>query len=185
MTKRTFCTLLMSAGLVGSIIAGSATAVLAADKAIKIGACCRCPGPAPISARRTSRCRARARTAQQGRSQWIQIRGSVRGFGVQPAAGDASGQTAHRPVQARCRDRRRMLGRDACRHAADGAGQGSASQCRLLRDQDHRARQSLDVPHHAERSDAGRRYRDQCVQPPQCAHGGAAAREHQCRHRQC
>ena len=34
-------------------------------------------------------------------------------------------------------------------------------QCRLLRDQDHRARQSLDLPHHAERGDAGRRHRDQ------------------------
>lgn len=45
MTKRTFLTLLMSAGLVGSIFAGSATAVLAADKVIKIGALFPMSGP--------------------------------------------------------------------------------------------------------------------------------------------
>lgn len=45
MTKRTFRTLLMSAGLVGSIFAGSATAVLAADKAIKIGGLFPMSGP--------------------------------------------------------------------------------------------------------------------------------------------
>ena len=45
MTKRTFCTLLMSAGLVGSIFAGSATTVLAADKAIKIGGLFPMSGP--------------------------------------------------------------------------------------------------------------------------------------------
>ena len=45
MTKRTFRTLLMSAGLVGSIFVGSATAVLAADKAIKIGALFPMSGP--------------------------------------------------------------------------------------------------------------------------------------------
>jgi branched-chain amino acid transport system substrate-binding protein len=45
MTKRTFCTLLMSAGLVGGILAGSATAALAADKTIKIGALFPISGP--------------------------------------------------------------------------------------------------------------------------------------------
>jgi branched-chain amino acid transport system substrate-binding protein len=45
MTKRTFRTLLMSAGLVGSIFAGSATAVLAVDKAIKIGGLFPISGP--------------------------------------------------------------------------------------------------------------------------------------------
>ena len=45
MTKRTFRTLLMSAGLVGSIFAGSATAVLAADKVIKIGGLFPMSGP--------------------------------------------------------------------------------------------------------------------------------------------
>jgi branched-chain amino acid transport system substrate-binding protein len=45
MTKRTFCTLLMSAGLVGGILAGSATAVLAADKTIKIGGLFPMSGP--------------------------------------------------------------------------------------------------------------------------------------------
>jgi branched-chain amino acid transport system substrate-binding protein len=45
MTKWTFRTLLMSAGLVGSIFAGSATAVLAADKAIKIGGLLPMSGP--------------------------------------------------------------------------------------------------------------------------------------------
>ena len=38
MTKRTFCTLLMSAGLIGGILAGSATPLLAADKKIKSAA---------------------------------------------------------------------------------------------------------------------------------------------------
>jgi branched-chain amino acid transport system substrate-binding protein len=45
MTKWTFRTLLMSAGLVGSIFAGSATAVLAADEAIKIGGLLPMSGP--------------------------------------------------------------------------------------------------------------------------------------------
>ncbi len=45
MTKRTFLTLLMSAGLVGSIFAGSAIAVLAADKVIKIGGLFPMSGP--------------------------------------------------------------------------------------------------------------------------------------------
>jgi branched-chain amino acid transport system substrate-binding protein len=45
MTKWTFRTLLMSAGLVGSIFAGSATAGLAADKTIKIGALFPMSGP--------------------------------------------------------------------------------------------------------------------------------------------
>lgn len=45
MTKRKFRTLLMSAGLVGSIFAGSATAGLAADKTIKIGALFPMSGP--------------------------------------------------------------------------------------------------------------------------------------------
>ena len=45
MTKRTFCTLLMSAGLVGSIFASSATAVFAADKLIKIGGLFPMSGP--------------------------------------------------------------------------------------------------------------------------------------------
>ena len=45
MTKRTFRTLLMSAGLVGSIFASSATAVLAADKVIKIGGLFPMSGP--------------------------------------------------------------------------------------------------------------------------------------------
>ena len=56
MTKRTFRTLLMSAGLVGSIFAGSATAVLAADKAIKIGGLFPMSGPGSYSlARRTNK----------------------------------------------------------------------------------------------------------------------------------
>ncbi len=45
MTKQTFLTLLMSAGLVGGIFAGSATAVLAADKVIKIGGLFPMSGP--------------------------------------------------------------------------------------------------------------------------------------------
>lgn len=45
MTKRTFRTLLMSAGLVGSIFASSTTTVLAADKAIKIGGLFPMSGP--------------------------------------------------------------------------------------------------------------------------------------------
>lgn len=45
MTKRTFHTLLMSAGLVGGILAGSATSLLAADKAIKIGGLFPMSGP--------------------------------------------------------------------------------------------------------------------------------------------
>lgn len=45
MTKRTFCTLLMSAGIVGGILAGSATSLLAADKAIKIGGLFPMSGP--------------------------------------------------------------------------------------------------------------------------------------------
>ena len=45
MTKRTFRTLLMSAGLVGSIFASSATAVFAADKLIKIGGLFPMSGP--------------------------------------------------------------------------------------------------------------------------------------------
>ena len=45
MTKRTFRTLLMSAGLVGSIFATSATAVFAADKVIKIGGLFPMSGP--------------------------------------------------------------------------------------------------------------------------------------------
>ena len=45
MTKRTFCTLLMSAGLVGSIFASSATAVFGADKLIKIGGLFPMSGP--------------------------------------------------------------------------------------------------------------------------------------------
>jgi branched-chain amino acid transport system substrate-binding protein len=45
MNKRTFCTLLMSAGLVGGILAGSATSLLAADKTIKIGGLFPMSGP--------------------------------------------------------------------------------------------------------------------------------------------
>jgi len=45
MTKRTFCTLLMSAGLVGGILAGSAASLLAADQAIKIGGLFPMSGP--------------------------------------------------------------------------------------------------------------------------------------------
>src|ERR1700686_4659958 len=45
MTKRTFRTLLMSAGLVGGILAGSATAVLAPEKGIKIGGLFPMSGP--------------------------------------------------------------------------------------------------------------------------------------------
>jgi len=45
MTKRTFCTLLMLAGLVGGILAGSAASLLAADKAIKIGGLFPMSGP--------------------------------------------------------------------------------------------------------------------------------------------
>jgi branched-chain amino acid transport system substrate-binding protein len=45
MTKRTFRTLMMSAGLVGGVLAVSATAVLAADKAIKIGGLFPMSGP--------------------------------------------------------------------------------------------------------------------------------------------
>ena len=45
MTKRTFCTLLISAGLVGGILAGSATSLLSADKVIKIGGLFPMSGP--------------------------------------------------------------------------------------------------------------------------------------------
>ena len=45
MTKRTFCALLMSAGLVGGILAGSAASLLAADKTIKIGGLFPMSGP--------------------------------------------------------------------------------------------------------------------------------------------
>ena len=45
MNKRTFFTLLMSVGLVGGILAGSATSLLAADKAIKIGGLFPMSGP--------------------------------------------------------------------------------------------------------------------------------------------
>lgn len=45
MTKRTFCALLMSAALVGGILAGSAASLLAADKAIKIGGLFPMSGP--------------------------------------------------------------------------------------------------------------------------------------------
>src|SRR6202140_1906146 len=45
MTKRTFCALLMSAGLVGGILAGSAASLLAADKTVKIGALLPMSGP--------------------------------------------------------------------------------------------------------------------------------------------
>ena len=45
MTKRTFWTLLMSAGLVGGILAGSAASLLAADQAIKIGGLFPMSGP--------------------------------------------------------------------------------------------------------------------------------------------
>ena len=45
MNKRTFCTLLMSAGLVGGILAGSTTSLLAADKTIKIGGLFPMSGP--------------------------------------------------------------------------------------------------------------------------------------------
>ena len=45
MTKQTFHTLLMSVGLVGGILAGSATSLLAADKTIKIGGLFPMSGP--------------------------------------------------------------------------------------------------------------------------------------------
>src|ERR1700686_2721368 len=45
MTKRTFCALLMSAGLVGGILAGSAASLLAADKTVKIGGLFPMSGP--------------------------------------------------------------------------------------------------------------------------------------------
>src|SRR6202790_2366629 len=45
MTKRTFRTLLMSAGIVGGILAGSATSLLAADKTVKIGGLFPMSGP--------------------------------------------------------------------------------------------------------------------------------------------
>ena len=45
MIKRTFCTLLMSAGLVGGFLAGLSTSLLAADKAIKIGGLFPMSGP--------------------------------------------------------------------------------------------------------------------------------------------
>ena len=45
MTKRTFRTLMMSAGLIGGILAGSATPLLAADKEIKIGGLFPMSGP--------------------------------------------------------------------------------------------------------------------------------------------
>ena len=77
-----------------------------------------------------------------------------------------------------------MLRRDARHHADHRAGQGAAAQCRLVGAQDHRSGQSLDLPHHAERGDAGRRHRDQGLQQAQRAHRRAALREHQCRHRQ-
>jgi len=45
MTKRRFCKLLMSAGLFGGILAGSAASLLAADKTIKIGGLFPMSGP--------------------------------------------------------------------------------------------------------------------------------------------
>jgi branched-chain amino acid transport system substrate-binding protein len=45
MTKRTFCTLLISAGFIGGILAGSATSLLAAEKTIKIGGLFPMSGP--------------------------------------------------------------------------------------------------------------------------------------------
>jgi branched-chain amino acid transport system substrate-binding protein len=45
MTKRTFCALLISAGFIGGILAGSATSLLAADKTIKIGGLFPMSGP--------------------------------------------------------------------------------------------------------------------------------------------
>ena len=45
MTRQKFCTLLMSAGIVGGILVGSATSLLAADKAIKIGGLFPMSGP--------------------------------------------------------------------------------------------------------------------------------------------
>ena len=128
--------------------------------------------------------RACDRATQQDRRQRLQARDSIRRFGLQPVAGDASRQAAAGTVQASHRDRRGMLGRDARRDAVDGAGEGSAAQRRIVVDQDHRSGQSVDVPHHAERGDAGRGYRHQCLQASQRTHGGAALREHQRRHRQ-
>ena len=45
MTKRTFCTLLISAGFIGGILTGSVTSLLAADKTIKIGGLFPMSGP--------------------------------------------------------------------------------------------------------------------------------------------
>ena len=45
MIKRTFCTLMMSAGLVGGLLIGASTSLLAADKAIKIGGLFPMSGP--------------------------------------------------------------------------------------------------------------------------------------------
>src|ERR1700730_11224376 len=78
-----------------------------------------------------------------------------------------------------------MLGRDARDHAGHGAGQSAAAQRRLIVHQDHRPGQSLDLPHHAERGDAGRGHRHQRLQAAQCLHRRSALREHQCRDRQC
>src|ERR1700694_3166867 len=45
MPTRPFCALLISAGFIGSILAGSATSLLAADKTIKIGGLFPISGP--------------------------------------------------------------------------------------------------------------------------------------------
>ncbi len=107
-----------------------------------------------------ARCRARARRAQQV-GPGLQVHGPVRGLRLRAPARHPGGQASDRAVQTRRGDRRGMLGRDARGDADHGAGQDPAAQCRLVRDQDHRSRQSLDVPHHAERGDAGRGYRHQ------------------------
>ena len=78
-----------------------------------------------------------------------------------------------------------MLGRNACRDARGRAGESSAAQRRLFVDQGDRARQSVDIPHHAERGDAGHQSRGERIQAHEGGDRGAAVREHQCRHRQC
>ena len=101
------------------------------------------------------------------------------------AARHAGRQAPDRPVQAGRHHRRGVLGRDARHHADHRAGEDADDQCRFIGDQDHRSGQSVHLPHHAERGDAGRRYRHAGLQQAQRAHRRAALREHQCGHRQC
>ena len=100
------------------------------------------------------------------------------------AARLAGRQAPDRPVQAGRDHRRGMFRRDARHHADRRAGQDPDDQCGLVGAENHRSWQPLHLPHHAERGDAGRRYRDAGLQQAQRAHRRAAQREHQCGHRQ-